>query len=113
MEGIAASIGSVGDAYDNALAKSTIGLFKTEAVSKSSPFLQGPIKTIDEIEFLANGVGGLVQHPPPAQHLGLRHSRRVRGQLLLSTIALEPEMMFPGNSGGDSISVKGRVMTLS
>ncbi|MFA3843941.1 DDE-type integrase/transposase/recombinase, partial [Streptomyces aureus] len=28
--GIAASIGSVGDAYDNALMESTIGLFKTE-----------------------------------------------------------------------------------
>lgn len=39
LERIAASIGSVGDAYDNALAESTIGLFKTEAVSKSSPFL--------------------------------------------------------------------------
>ncbi|OYD61489.1 transposase InsO family protein [Rhodococcus sp. OK302] len=51
LEGIAASIGSVGDAYDNALAESTIGLFKTEAVSKSSPFLQGAIKTIDDIEF--------------------------------------------------------------
>ncbi|OMQ20520.1 hypothetical protein BK799_32400 [Rhodococcus sp. D-1] len=48
LVGIAASIGSVGDAYDNALAESTIGLFKTEAVSKSSPFLQGAIKTIDE-----------------------------------------------------------------
>jgi hypothetical protein len=29
LEGIAASIGSVGDAYDNALAQTTIGLFKT------------------------------------------------------------------------------------
>jgi hypothetical protein len=51
LEGIAASIGSVGDAHDNALAESTIGLFKTEEVSKSSPFLQGAIKTIDDIEF--------------------------------------------------------------
>ncbi|CAN5593269.1 hypothetical protein BH09ACT9_BH09ACT9_01790 [soil metagenome] len=41
LEGTAASIGNVGDAYDNALAESIIGLFKTEAVSKSSPFLQG------------------------------------------------------------------------
>ena len=85
-EGIAASNGSVGDAYDNALAESTIGLFKTEAVSKSSPFLQGAIKTIDDIEFLGDGMGGLVQYPPSAQHLGLRHSRRVRSRLLLSTI---------------------------
>lgn len=51
LEGIVASIGSIGDAYDNALAESTIGLFKTEAVSKHSPFLTGPIRTIDDIEF--------------------------------------------------------------
>jgi hypothetical protein len=31
LEGIAASIGSVGD-YDNALAETTFGLFKAEAV---------------------------------------------------------------------------------
>lgn len=55
LEGIAASIGSVGDAYDNALAESTIGLFKTEAVSKRSPFLNGPIKTIDDVEFATMG----------------------------------------------------------
>ncbi|MBW4818774.1 integrase core domain-containing protein [Rhodococcus qingshengii] len=53
LEGIAASIGNVGDAYGNALAESMIGLLKTEAVSKGSPFLQGPIKTIDDIEFAA------------------------------------------------------------
>jgi transposase InsO family protein len=55
LEGIAASIGSIGDAYDNALAETTIGLFKTEAVSKRSPFLTGPIKTIDDIEFATMG----------------------------------------------------------
>lgn len=33
LEGFAASIGSVGD-YDNALAETTIGLFKTEAVGR-------------------------------------------------------------------------------
>src|SRR3546814_20399356 len=31
-------------------------------------------------------MGGLVQYPPSAQHLELRHSRRVRSLLLLSTI---------------------------
>jgi len=31
LEGIAASIGSVGDAYDNALAETTIGLYKTRS----------------------------------------------------------------------------------
>ena len=51
LEGIAASIGSVGDAYDNALAETTIGLFKTEAVDRGSPFLTGPLRTIDDVEY--------------------------------------------------------------
>ena len=51
LESIAASIGSVGDAYDNALAESIIGLFKTEAASRRSSFLNGPMQTIDDVEF--------------------------------------------------------------
>jgi putative transposase len=51
LEGIVASIGSIGDAYDNALAESTIGLYKTEAVGRISPFLTGPLKTIDDVEY--------------------------------------------------------------
>jgi putative transposase len=51
LEGIAASIGSVGDAYDNALAETTIGLFKTEAIGHGSPFLAGPLRTLDDVEF--------------------------------------------------------------
>ena len=43
LEGIAASIGSIGDAYDNALAETTIGLFKTEAIRRGSPFQTGPL----------------------------------------------------------------------
>lgn len=35
---IAASIGSVGDAYDNALMESTIGLFKTELIKPRRPW---------------------------------------------------------------------------
>jgi transposase InsO family protein len=35
--GIAGSIGSVGDALDNALCESTIGLFKTEAINPADP----------------------------------------------------------------------------
>ena len=51
MEGIAASIGSVGDALDNALAESTIGLFKNEAIRDGSPFRTGPLRTIDDVEW--------------------------------------------------------------
>jgi transposase InsO family protein len=46
LQDIAASIGTVGDAYDNALAESTIGLFKTEVVRRHQPF-----KTLDDVEY--------------------------------------------------------------
>jgi len=44
--GIDPSVGSVGDSYDNALAESTIGLFKTEVIN----FL-GPWKTVARVEW--------------------------------------------------------------
>jgi putative transposase len=43
--GMRASIGTVGDAYDNALAESTIGLFKTELIRR-----RGPWKTLEDVE---------------------------------------------------------------
>jgi len=43
--GIAPSIGAAGDAYDNAMAESTIGLYKTELISR-----QGPWKTPEQVE---------------------------------------------------------------
>ncbi len=46
LQGLSASIGSVGDAYDNALAESIIGLFKTEVVNR-----HGPFKTPTKVEF--------------------------------------------------------------
>jgi putative transposase len=42
---IVASVGSRGDSYDNALAESIIGLYKTELVRK-----QGPWKGLDDLE---------------------------------------------------------------
>jgi transposase InsO family protein len=50
VQGLSASIGSVGDAYDNAVAESVIGLFKNEAIAEGSPFRSGPIKTITDVE---------------------------------------------------------------
>jgi putative transposase len=43
------SIGSVGDAYDNALAESTIGLYKTECIRDDSPFHTG-LRAVGDIE---------------------------------------------------------------
>jgi len=44
--GIERSVGSVGDSYDNALAETVIGLFKTEVIRS-----RGPWRNIDAVEF--------------------------------------------------------------
>ena len=44
--GIEPSVGSRGDSYDNALAESVIGLYKTEVIRKD-----GPWKGVDDVEF--------------------------------------------------------------
>ena len=44
--GIAPSVGSQGDAYDNALAESVIGLYKTEGIRRKSPW-----RTLEAVEF--------------------------------------------------------------
>ncbi|HET6758285.1 MAG TPA: DDE-type integrase/transposase/recombinase, partial [Propionibacteriaceae bacterium] len=43
------SIGSVGDAYDNALAETTIGLYKIECIRPGSPFHSG-LASIGDLE---------------------------------------------------------------
>jgi putative transposase len=43
--GAAPSVGSVGDAFDNALAETQIGLFKTEVIHRL-----GPWKGLDDVE---------------------------------------------------------------
>jgi putative transposase len=43
--GVDASVGSVGDAYDNALAETTIGLYKTEKIHR-----EGPWRTLADVE---------------------------------------------------------------
>jgi putative transposase len=51
---IAPSIGTVGDAYDNGLMESIIGLFKTECIT-TTVFHDGPYKTLADIEFATAG----------------------------------------------------------
>jgi putative transposase len=54
LEGVRPSIGTVGDAYDNALMECVIGLFKTECI-RTTVFHPGPYKTIAEVEFATAG----------------------------------------------------------
>jgi putative transposase len=44
--GVEPSVGSVGDSYDNALAETIIGLFKTEVIHH-----RGPWRTVDAVEY--------------------------------------------------------------
>ena len=44
--GIEPSVGSVGDSYDNALAETVIGLFKTEVIRR-----RGPWRSLEAVEF--------------------------------------------------------------
>jgi transposase InsO family protein len=70
--GIDASVGSVGDSYDNALAETLIGLYKTEVIHT-----RGPWRTLDAVEYatlewvdwfnnrrLLESIG----HVPPAEY---------------------------------------------
>ncbi|MFG3196083.1 IS3 family transposase [Streptomyces sp. NPDC048208] len=70
--GIAASIGSVGDAYDNALMESTIGLFKTELIKPRRAW-----KTLYDVELATaeyvdwynhRRLHGEIGHVPPVEY---------------------------------------------
>lgn len=54
IEGIRPSIGTVADAYDNALMESINGLYKTECI-RTKVFHPGPYKTLAEVEYATAG----------------------------------------------------------
>ena len=53
-EGIRPSIGSVADAYDNALMECVIGLYKTECI-RTTVFHAGPYRSIGDVEYATAG----------------------------------------------------------
>ena len=58
------SIGSVGDAFDNALIESVNGLFKAECI-RTTVFHPGPFRTRRRRRDRNRRLGRLVQQPPP------------------------------------------------
>lgn len=56
LEGISPSIGTTGDAYDNALMETINGLYKAECV-RTTIFHEGPFKTITDVEYATSGWG--------------------------------------------------------
>ena len=54
LEGIRSSIGTVGDALDNALMETINGLYKAECI-RTTVFHDGPYKTLADVEFATAG----------------------------------------------------------
>lgn len=54
LEEIRPSIGTIGDAYDNALMESINGLYKAECI-RITVFHDGPYKTIADVEYATAG----------------------------------------------------------
>ncbi|EXU68677.1 transposase [Streptomyces sp. PRh5] len=83
--GIAASIGSVGDAYDNALMESTIGLYKTELIKPQRSW-----KTLSQIElataewidwYCHRRLHGEIGHVPPVEYETHHYTKSTKPQV--------------------------------
>lgn len=72
LAGITPSIGTVGDAYDNALAETLIGLYKSEAVRDGAPFRDGPIATLGDLEKITAAWVAWYNNERLVRRLGLR-----------------------------------------
>jgi putative transposase len=84
-QNIAASIGTVGDALDNALMESTIGLYKTELIKR-----RGPWRTLTDVElgtaewidwYNNRRLHGEIGHVPPAEYEAEFYLRQPNPQL--------------------------------
>ncbi len=76
LEGITPSIGTVGDAYDNSLMETLIGLYKAECI-RTQVFHQGPYRAIGDVEYATAGwvdwynnrrLHSSIGMVPPAEH---------------------------------------------
>ena len=87
--GIEPSVGSVGDPFDNALAETVIGLFKTEVIRR-----RGPWRSLEAVEFATldwvdwfnhRRLFGPIGHVPPA-----KAEARFHDQLENTAMAAQP-----------------------
>jgi transposase InsO family protein len=78
--GIEASVGSIGDSYDNALAETINGLYKAELIRPNSPW-----RSIEEVEFATlewvdwfnnRRLLGSIGDVPPAEFEAMYHARQ-------------------------------------
>jgi putative transposase len=77
--GIAASIGTVGDSYDNAMAEALNGTYKAELIRPRGPWrtrAQAEFATIEWIDWYNTArLHGEIGHVPPAEHEALWHTQ--------------------------------------
>ena len=78
--GIEPSVGSVGDSYDNALAETIIGLYKTELIYKDGPWRgveQVELKTLNWVDWFNNlRLFGPIGNIPPAEYEALYYQHQ-------------------------------------
>ena len=79
LAGLVPSVGAVGDAYDNALCETMIGLYKTECVRNGSPFRNGPIRTLTDLEDLTSAWVDWYNQRRLMHRLGRRPPAEVEG----------------------------------
>lgn len=70
LSGLRPSIGSVGDAFDNALAETTIGLYKNECIRTDSPFRRGPLRNVAAVELITADYVAWYNHQRLMHRLG-------------------------------------------
>ena len=84
--GIAPSVGSRGDSYDNALAESIIGLFKTEVIQLKGPWrhLEGvEFATLRWVDFFNNRrLLEPIGYVPPAEYEATYYAQRQRPETI-------------------------------
>lgn len=91
-EGTAGSIGTVGDALDNALMESTIGLYKTELIKPRGPWRTPATVELATAEWIDwynhTRLHGEIGHVPPAEHEAKHYQRQPKPQVIATTSSL-------------------------
>ena len=85
-----ASIGTVGDALDNALMESTIGLYKTELIKPKRPWrsqAQIELATAEWVDWYNNQrLHSAIGHLPPAEYESMFYAHHLPDQPKLVTV---------------------------
>ena len=91
--GIESSVGSVGDSYDNALAETIIGLFKSEIIRR-----RGPWRNVEHVELAGRGPHGDDLAQSFQQSFQMRHALSEFTDLTTQVVDVLPQ---PASGGKD------------